>query len=532
VLKLLIADDEEITRDSLIECIPWNDLGVELMPVARNGVDALNAAKHTKPDILLTDVRMPKMDGIELATRLQSLCPECKIIFVSGYAEKDYLKQAIRLRAVSYIEKPINIKELKSVVLSTVQLCQEEASSELEAVRLKNSVAESESLFRREAALALVSGTRDFSSIAEKFDRVISGFTVSPWYTAVFIKLNWKPGTDAKTKSRVKDEVLETLPGLGPANAPRFLHGFVDADSIVLIAAASLTPHGPDGRITVQRILDHVNGIPDAAFQAVIGVGSPVRSLAQLPESFEGALKAVSSRFYGGADGVHFHGSVESRRFVVPEETFETFRRLLKRGAREESGGLIAKVTDEVQESNDSDIDHIKNLYFRLLLVVFEVSEEVGLIDPYAHEEKGYIWQEISSRTTLTELQNYICANMDLIFNRIDELNAVGRKVFEVMRFIRENYADKMISVQSVAESSTLSPTYLCSFFKKNTGKTLHEFITEVRMKHAIELLKNPDWRVYEIADKIGFTDANYFSVLFRKYTGHTPTEYRERHIP
>lgn len=127
MIRLMIVDDEEMTRDGLKNSIQWDELGIESVETANNGLTALEKASVFKPDILLTDVKMPKMDGIQLAGHFRMKYPECKIIFLSGYTDKEYLKSAIHLKAMSYIEKPIKLREVISVVKNTIAEINEES---------------------------------------------------------------------------------------------------------------------------------------------------------------------------------------------------------------------------------------------------------------------------------------------------------------------------------------------------------------------------------------------------------------------
>jgi len=143
MLKLLIVEDEKITRESLETLIPWNELGIGEIKSAKNGQEALETVKNYIPDILLCDVRMPRMDGIEFSKRLKNIFPKCKIVFISGYAEKEYLLSAIRLNAIDYIEKPLNIEKIKSTMKKVVEIIEFERKEEEEKERLKEHYNES-----------------------------------------------------------------------------------------------------------------------------------------------------------------------------------------------------------------------------------------------------------------------------------------------------------------------------------------------------------------------------------------------------
>ena len=158
MLRLLIVDDEKTTREALAEHIPWCELGIDIVRTARNGLEALEMIKQSKPDIILTDVRMPKMDGVELVKALRPLAQACKVIFLSGFADKEYLKSAIQYQALSYIEKPINIGEVVEVITKAVNLCREETKKQNALDKL---LREKRTIMRQEMARELAAGNAE-----------------------------------------------------------------------------------------------------------------------------------------------------------------------------------------------------------------------------------------------------------------------------------------------------------------------------------------------------------------------------------
>ncbi len=258
MLKLLIVDDEKNTRETLKDYISWHELGITKVETAKNGLDALGILQNFIPNILLTDVRMPKMDGIELATKIRENYPECKIIFLSGYSDKEYLMSAIKLRAFGYIEKPINRQEVITIITDAVSLYYEE-----------------------------------------------------------------------------------------------------------------------------QKI-------------------------------------------------------------------------------RSDERNRIHSLVDSLSAPNN-------------------------------------------------------------------ERDMIKIKINDIIKYINEHYSENDISVKAIADHAYMSTSYLCVFFKKYTNKTLNDYLTEVRIENAKLLLKDNRKKLYEIATSVGFTDANYFSTLFKKITGMTPSEYKER---
>ena len=208
---------------------------------------------------------------------------------------------------------------------------------------------------------------------------------------------------------------------------------------------------------------------------------------------------------------------------------FSAFKDHLRNEDYTAAPDLIRDLTRAVAASGDLDVNRIKNIYFHLLLIIFEAALEQGLIDPLHDQQQNYIWHEIEENKTLNALSQYVLLCLQNIFGRPGETDAAGRKTGEIKRFIRDRFADRELSIQAVGSHVYLTPTYLCAFFKKSTGKTVNEFITETRLEKARELLKDDRIKLYEVATRVGFSDVNYFSTLFKRYLGCTPTEYRER---
>jgi two-component system, response regulator YesN len=525
MITLFIVDDEKITRDSIREFIPWQELGVERVETARNGVAALELAEAVKPDIVLTDVRMPKMDGLELTKKLRETQPECKVIFISGYSDKEYLKTAINLKAVSYIEKPLNVEEIKSVVRETVELCRQEEKKRADDEHLRSSLNESLPLLRQEATLELLKDGADIAQLRSKYGISLLRLPETGPFTAACIALNWAHGLDASAKNDARKSILNLLcpqlPGVPSPNAA----GFAENDRLAFLSCGDL--NGMEG--APQRILETITDLSCGKFTASMGVGTASAILVDIPKSYRFAAECAKMQFYDGCGKVFFDSSLGGGKFAPERNLTASFREALKLGRQETALQLARKLFDSAREARDGDIESVKNAYFKLLLTVFEAARDRNLIDLADENEQRYIWQEIEKIKFLPELSEYLLHNVGAIFARPGQADGASWKICDINKYIRDNISDRDLSVQAIAHSVYLSQTYLCSFYKKMTGKTLNDYMTEVRMERARELLRDRRIKLYEVVSRIGLSDPNYFSTLFKKYTGCTPTEYREK---
>jgi two-component system response regulator YesN len=159
------------------------------------------------------------------------------------------------------------------------------------------------------------------------------------------------------------------------------------------------------------------------------------------------------------------------------------------------------------------------------------VAEERNIRLTDHENEKEFYWDEISRAGTLTEIEIYLIQKIELMFRIIEEKENKGNVVFSVLRYIQENFYDRNLSIKTIAEYTYLTPTYLCLIFKKETGKTINQYITEVRIEKSKEYLKNRKIKIYEIASRVGYSDANYYAKVFEKIVGLNPSDFREKYL-
>lgn len=514
-MHLLIVDDERNIRDSIRDYIPWSELGILSADAACNGKDALRRAKARRPDILLTDVRMPKMDGIKLADAVKEMYPGCKIIFLSGYADKEYLKSAINLNAIDYIEKPVDMDEIKTVVGRAVALHQQEIARRNEMIQIQNQLYESMPLIRQELAQLLVQDNCPATQKLIKLSHYSIRISESGWYTPLYVILNWRENTE---QSPIKERLINAC------NEEYFhdktLCGFDDACNLIIIAGIKISK--PNHAFI--RSLTNILGA-DAAYTYSVGLGRAVHELALIPSSFREAADLARMQFYMGTNRIFCEEKYSP--VALDDALYAHFAEALKNGDHERANAIVEQITRDLMRGRDQDISHVRNIYFNLLMLLFERARDKELIDTFGSDEKCYVWKEIGRFVTISELSKYLTSNIKEV--TIEKKSGLSLRACRIMKYIDDHFSENDLTLQAIAENVYLSQTYLCAFFKKSTGKTLNQYLTEVRMEKAKELLRDNGIKIYEIAQLVGFTDTNYFSSLFKKHTGCTPSEYKEQ---
>ncbi|BCS81893.1 response regulator [Anaerocellum diazotrophicum] len=518
MFKLLIVEDERITRESLETLIPWNEFGIGEIKSAKNGQEALEIVKTYTPDILLCDVRMPRMDGIEFSRRLKNIFPKCKIVFISGYAEKEYLLSAIRLNAVDYIEKPLDIEKIKSTMKKVVEIIEFERKEEEEKERLKEHYSESIYYAATQLVQQLLKDYTDYSI----FQKHAAEHFLTSTLDVIVGFVDWKT-EEACSDGIISKEIYKQVLGQDFASRISVLFSFLSQSSFVLICSEK-------SGIDINKA---VNILKEALLQKAeisLMIANSINT-SQAKETVESMFKLLKRNvFYNGFGNIYTYEGFVGKREQEVSFDFEKFEEYLKKDEIKKAKEEIEKLYFWLRSNQNIEIEKVKNIFFEMILIAYQVGRQrkiTQLLDEAGRSKK---WHEIEQKFTLNQLKEVIYETLDEIFDLFTTRVNLNRKVYRIMRFIEENFYDKHLSVQKIANHFYFSPNYLCSMFKKATGKTLNDYITEVRIEKAKQLLKDNSIRLYEIAERVGFGDPNYFSALFKKKVGMTPSEFRERY--
>ena len=528
MIKLLIVDDEQTTREGLKKFIPWNKLRIDRVQTAKNGVEALQLAEDFKPDILLTDIKMPQMDGILLAAEFRKVHPDCKIIFLSSYSDKEYLKSAIQYKVVDYVEKPVNISEIQKVITAAVNIHIEEQVQKNNIKMIEDSLVESRPFLHQAFTLQLIKEDKKNFSLTP-YDKLFQKFSAGEKYIVATVILNWEDGTDTSHINRIKHTILDVFCRNPQGYPDSCTIGFVDNREIVFVAA-NQQEEWIDDRQIMQNLLNDLMSLSQSSFSLSIGYVSQIKDLADIPMAYRQAVRTAKKQFYHSTNQIFSFDRKPPKTLQIDQSILDKFLILLKMENWQEALNTIRLITDLVRDAGDDDIEMVRNLYYKLLIMIIKSTREQYLRDHIIENEEGFIWRQIAKMLTLTELSDYLETYIMMIYKQMDEQDPVSKKIYETMKFIQNNYGNKEMSIQFVAEHAFLSQTYLCCLFKKTTGKTINEYITETRIEKAKELLNNSELKLYEISELIGFADTNYFSTVFSKAAGCSPSKYRSKY--
>jgi two-component system, response regulator YesN len=524
MFKIIIVDDERATRQKLVENIEWDKLNIQVAGEAKDGVEGLELVKSIQPDIVLLDVRMPKMNGIECASRIKEANYECKIIFLSGFTDKEYLKSAIQLKAVDYIEKPINLDELFTVLKKTTLQCIKENE-------IYNIIGESVLLKRQELALDMICKIDDLNTLKKRFKDAQMDISFNDNYISILLRLNMHlvPGIDSSIivhKVKTLDIIYKTF----EERTESCIVGVIDSTHIVIHVFGKTAENISIIKEVIKKIQNCISGTYHSDGIVSVGVGNMVRGIEYVYKSYQLARKALEKSFLEGYDCIVFYDEKTQLNGNISADIINhKLREYLMDGNLTEALCLVENLVKDIKaQSENIRILLVKEVFLSLMTTIYALAKENGLYLANDWSNQQLQWTEILNTHVITEVADFIIDKLVALFNLVDELRGKSKKIRMAMEFVKKHYMED-ISVVTIAEKIELRSTYLSTLFKKETGITLGEYIEFVRIEKAKELLKNQYLKLTEISSAVGYNNANYFSTVFKKVTGIFPSDYRRK---
>ena len=514
-MKLLIVDDEELTRTGVISSINWNSLGIDEILQADDGVHGLETARLQKPEIILCDVRMPRMDGITMLERLENELPDTVSIFMSGYSDKDYLKAAIKLKAVSYIEKPINPKEIREAILEARDLyLQKQRSHRGETLHSLETAAR----LALQLTVPYVSNSGLIENLAGELSLQLNSST---FFTTFIVKLH--SALDL-TPSSQNEIYLRLEDFLNPFHL-NCIYVEKRTHYLVYLVFGASRP----SVLTLRDIGSQLCSLYAAYGKYVITAGETFQGVAKAYHSYSSAVILSQNSFFYPANSLLFPSvseGVPASPKQLPDSPEILFLEALKSRNQTKIEQLLEQLLDFCTCNHSLLPNQIKDLYFKLFLTLEEVRKQF-LISGAPSEES--IADAMDDCFNFLELHEALTARVHSFFRDQETIFQENPTILLIKEYIGRNYMDTALSVKDISDHIHLSASYVCTFFKNETGQTLNQYLTEYRMERAKQLLVDLRYKITEISSKVGYSDGNYFGKSFKKYSGLSPSEYREK---
>lgn len=531
--KVLLVDDEEEVRQAIAQKLHWNELGFEVAGEAANGEEALEMLETLQPDVIMTDIKMPFMDGLTLCRHAKQLLPGVRVAIFSGFDEFEYAKEAIKLEVEEYILKPINAEELAGVFRRLRASLDEEAAERRDVQRLRAYYEESLPLMRQQLLLALLEGRQDTARLQQRMAEYGMQLAAERYCVAVVRYDEEYPHPEesmgsTRQSAQLRGTALQHL-------AQDSLTGplpFVMVPALECIILLFLLPAGQD-EASVLPLLNQLF-LPAKKFlqlHLAIGLGNCRNTLADIYLSYEEALSALEYQILVGPQQCVYIGDIE------PQTA----------GAVQWDAGGIEEVVRQIKIGHGADlqvavatlIDQLRhgpaNLQQYQLFMLEMSTELLKLIRAYkldaGAENPGRELLEKGAKpfAHLDEMGHWLLDYCDRLRHLIrrerkDSTNTVIQRARDILA---TRYADSDLSVEVLSRQLNVSPAYFSTIFKKETGLNFIAYLTQLRLEKALEYLTTTTDKTYLIAQKVGYADANYFSYVFKKQYGVSPSKYR-----
>ena len=523
--KIIIADDEPSPREGLTAFFCNEDCGFEVAGVADGGLQALAMTMQMQPDVLITDIRMPDMDGLELARRCMELPHPPRLLIMSSYDDAVYIKTALKL-------KPLDLGELTAVMKQMREMLDKAAEEQWQRDAQREKMNRSLEWLRRHFLQELVSDTyREETEIEEKLAFLDMRLPAQALYFVACVDVDDR---DMRREANGQEQNF-SLQGLMEDVLSLHGDGYVfeyEKNGFVFL----LMDEGNDEAGLAADMKNICSEVMETLYaggiSATIGVDRVLHFRKELAASFRSARENVKARLVLGSNRVISDYKADGEEKQELAAAAKTVRERLANMDAEALKNALNQYFKILGQRKDISLLYAIQHVSLLVGETKDVLPEMGGRDGERTNAQLAAYEELTRCETLPEMK-------EVVTNYLLELNAAmcdctksatEETVEKIKKIVRERYMEPL-SIRTVAEQVYLTPNYICMIFKQNTGQTVNQYITEVRIEMAKKCLEDPSVRLADIGAMVGYTEPSYFSKIFKKYVALTPKEYRQMYI-
>jgi two-component system response regulator YesN len=534
--KLMLVDDEEDVREGVVQEIDWQACGFEVIEKAENGQEALELMEKQVPDIVVTDIQMPFMNGIQMSELIREKYPMTKIIILTGHDDFEYAQKAVKLHIDEYVLKPFSSQELMHAILKVKDRMDAEAAEKENMHILREHYRQSLPVLREAFLASLLTRKHSLKDIREKsvhysIQLVGNGYAVSVISMDHMSEIN-----DATSFKYSVDQELKLFAVFNIAEEIAHKHAagivFMHHDQVILLSVS----REKERNLSMARTLAVLEEIRQSIekflkFSVTIGVSSVTSAVTDCPYAYKDAVSALDYRFIHGNNRIICIDDVEKRvaeKLRFDEDKEHSLIRCLKVGSVHEVKEMVEDLFQGIVDTPVSYQDYQVYL-LEILISLLKAAKQSDIDVDHLFGANFTVFTEINKFNNIQEAKSWIvgiCAKiMDVIAR--DRQYTYKNLVDMAKEYTQEHYHESDISINKLCSHLHISAGYFSTIFKKETKMTFVNYLLQIRMDAAMELLRSTDLKAFEVAEKVGYSDPNYFSFSFRKQVGISPKEYR-----
>lgn len=538
--RIILVDDEEEVRKSIIKKIDWKSAGFCVVGDAENGKEALEKIEALQPDVLLTDIRMPYMDGLTLAERVRQKSPSIKIVIFSGYDDFEYAKQAIKLNVTEYILKPVNVEELTAILKKIKANLDQEIEEKRDVSRLRENYRKNMPILREQFLNELASHSVPAQTVSQRMQEYGIPLLGARKWVGAAVSIGRSEGQEDKALPlhyeqdlipiSVRQIIEEKLEGF--CRFSLFNTVGTEESDLMLIAAV-------DENNTTTGLIDVLGDICREVRKILeipitIGIGHSCTRLDDLNLSCQSALEALGYKTVVGTGMTIYINDVEPvspGKLLFDSKDESELTAAVKFGPEQRIREIVKEIMDKMRDAKA----HFRQRQAYMLgaancIIQMLQAYDLDMEQMAAKSGEG---QDLMVRFPWSQspedFERWLLAMALQIHQAMSQERDTATKqvIQSAIDYIHQHYQDPDLSVEQICRTLHLSPAYFSTIFKKETGQTYIAYLTEVRLNKAVELLRQTDDKTYVIAAKVGYQEQNYFSYVFKKRFGVSPTRFR-----
>ncbi len=534
--KLIVVDDKADILDGITKLGHWAQMHINVVGKAYNGKDAFDLVQEHQPDVVITDIRMPVMDGLELTSLIKQHYPLTKVIILSGYDDFSYAQQAVKLGAEEYLLKPARIDRIEEAVLRAYEKLEIEKKIREDSILMQQKLIKSLPLLKDDYFIYLVSMPveHDINEVIDRFRFLEIGLDIKN-FAVLLIELDHY--RELFEHNNIKEVELYKF---AVANMAQELMGScfkcetfrVDDNRIVILinyrTDLSLNENKTGITDTAESICKSIEKYLDIT--VTIGIGGLYEDLKDIYYSFLEAREAIAYKIVLGHNRVICAQDIRinhHQSFHYPIQLENEILSYIKIGALKQIPAQLDKFIESLIGQKDISPSYIKKILRNFVGLISRMTLELPENTEMNRIRDNDFIVEFEKYKTVDEIRNWLYEILCEIAQTVGNMkkSQLEKDIDKAKLYIHQHFHED-ISLQTVSEYVCLSPTYFSAVFKELVGETFIEYLIKARVEKAKELLATGQYKIYEIANKVGYEDRRYFSEVFKKHTGLNPAEY------
>lgn len=522
--KLMIVDDEESIREGMARSIPWREWGFEVTALCENGEEAMEKIRQNPPHVVLSDIRMPKMDGVELMSTLNAQYPQIKVVILSGYSDFEYLNMSIKNRVTEYLLKPTDIDEFEEVferLRTALDKEQQERKQQLHQQELLF-ITSLDRLLRGNLS------TQEGAALAQ----TAGDYNVWPENSAVLVLSPDEPSNEGQPLPDLQNEIVQICRNCEGAFGKVLFFANSEGNIVGICGTSS------EEDLDYQCIFDFVVQLQKAVAQQLgktisVGISELCTELQMLARAYEQAKCCARQNIFCGKESIFRYSQLEQE---IPDKDVYFHTQLLEKALvaqnHEEVAQDIRRVFSVFDKYPLKEYRYIDQLCLSCLLELSRWALQYNVRMEKMLQKAGISYSDIYSCNTLAAKADFMRTVLRALADALEKQRVCNKKSNSVAHQVRQlvdaEFGSNLMSLEYVAGKVNKSTAYISKVFKNELNCNFSDYITRLRMEHAATLLSGTDNpKIYEIAQECGYADVSNFIKVFRKYHNESPNEYR-----